>query len=280
MRRMFAIAFLVLATVGSLPAGESETNASFRLSLVGQLKMEVMGREEKLSSLTTLDYTWKRAGRESTLYFDAADVKVSKDGTEVMNVYMSRDKIKNSLPGQAEEKSYQEAPEKVKALMKDGFGSPMCKVTLDENGAVTRKSIVAGSGAREFLEGGLIANALLFHAPFPKDKQKWEAPAEVSMGNGGYATGPLAYERISEAEGVVSVKVSGVLKNESFRQTPSNPLEFRDVRYEVTGAQSYDAKRHEWIVGELTFDVTYRMFVQGSEAGTVKGVMKVRLKTN
>lgn len=270
-RGIYISCFAVLGCIGFVHGGDGP--ASYQLTVSSLLKMENMGRHETLTALTALDYTWKRQGKERVLYFDAADVKASKDGVEGLNLFVSRDTVK----GPFGEREFKDAPEDLKGIMRDGFGAPLCRVAVDEEGKVVKKSMLARDGAKAFLENGVLANAQIFHAPFPANRDKWSGPGEVSVGNGGYVVGDLVYEKQSTKEARTRVSVSGVLKNDSIKPA-DGPLEYKNVRYEVRGEQLYDNRKQEWIAGELVFEVSYEMALMQKNVGAVKGAMKLKLK--
>jgi hypothetical protein len=154
---------------------------------------------------------------------------------------------------------------------------PLCKIEVDNNDKEVKRTIVAGAGAKTLVDNGLIANAVLFHPAYFTDKDEWQSDAEISMGNGGFAKGKLTYKKVPGGKGGQAVKVTGTLSNDNFKQ-PGSPLVIKDVKYVVTGEQTYDSAVKEWVSGKLTLDVAMTMTVDDKTVGTSKGTMIVTLE--
>lgn len=277
LRRIVTLLALA-AFLTSRSNAHAQTETRFQLTIASQLLVESKPSVEKVSTLTTIAYTWKRMGALSALLLDSIELQGSRDGREIMDLFLSREKVKNNLSGQFDVKTLKDAPPGTKAMMEDSFGKELYKVRTDADGRIVEKTKVAGEGAKDFIEGGTVAGAFLFHAPYLRGQEKWTAPAEVTMGNGGFATGDLTYEKRANENGLTRVKVSGLLTKDRFKPAGS-PIEVKNARYEVSGEQTFDEKRQEWTEGELTFDVSFQMEANGIETASSKGIMKLRLKT-
>ncbi|MBI3409801.1 MAG: hypothetical protein HY040_15790 [Planctomycetes bacterium] len=274
------IAFLTAPSNAHAQTGSAQTGSEtrFQLTIASQLLVEAKPGVEKVSTLTNIAYTWKRKGALGTLFLDSIELQGSRDGREIMDLFLSRERVKNNLSGQFDEKTLKDAPPGTKAMMEDSFGNALYTIRADADGRIVEKTKVAREGAKEFIEGGTVAGAFLFHAPFVRGQERWIAPAEVTIGNGGFATGNLTYEKLANENGRMRVKVSGLLTKDRFKPAGS-PIEVKNARYEVTGEQTFDEKRQEWIDGELTFDLSFQMEANGIETASSKGIMKLRLKT-
>jgi hypothetical protein len=129
------------------------------------------------------------------------------------------------------------------------------------------------------VDNGLIAGARLFHVKFPATERQWNAPNEVSMGNGGFARGTLTYAKTgTSASGQTVVKVSGTLVNNLF-QPPGKSPAVKNARYVVTGKQTYDSAAGEWTSGDLSIDLSFDLEMDGKLASSAKGVMRVSLRS-
>ncbi|UCH93498.1 MAG: hypothetical protein JSV88_24945 [Candidatus Aminicenantes bacterium] len=251
----------------------------YQIRITSRMTMKIQGLEQKLEADTTLRYTWKRSDQESTLIFDAAHVKAKKNGQELMNTFMSREKLRNISKGETEEVRLEDAAEDLKNMLQDSFGVPVCKLVVDKSGKEIKRTIVAGPGAKTLIENGMIANALLFHTRFPENQHEWQASSEVSMGNGGYARGKLTYLKQTNGKaGQTIVKVSGILLNDDFRQ-PGTKLTIKAARYVVSGNQTYDLALREWISGKLSFEVSFLMESNDKPLGSAEGMILVILET-
>ena len=115
----------------------------------------------------------------------------------------------------------------------------------------------------------------MFHAPFAVDKDRWEAPAKLSMGSGQFARGTLTYEKTGMAsDGNINVAVSGELKAEG----KFGPADIKNSVYKVKGEQVYDPAGKIWRLGQLTIDVSLDLVAAGNPAGSTSGTMKLGLQ--
>ena len=255
-----------------------EAAFSYQVKITSWITMKIQGSEMKLKAETIFGYTWKRSKRESTLIFDSSHVKAKQNGKELMDTFMSREKLKNISEGKTEIIRFEDAGEELKNMLRDSFGVPICKLVIDKTGKEIKRTMVAGPGAKTLIENGLIANALLFHAMFPQDKNQWQDFREISMGNNGYAGGKLTY--LKQAGGKADqtiVKVSGILLNDAFKQ-PGTRLTVKNARYVVSGNQTYDVVLREWIAGKLSIEVSFLMETNNRPLGSAKGTILVDLE--
>jgi hypothetical protein len=263
---------LALILIGTpAPAFAAERSHSFKLRIVAVIDVETQGKNQKVDADTVLKYTWKQRGGERALHFDSALVKAKKDGDPFMDTFMSRARVTNTEAGKTTEVSLENAPGELKQMMQDSFGVPLCKLRVDETGKEVKREIVAGPGAKTLLEQGMIANARLFHPPFVPGKDEWSAATEVSMGNGGFAKGELTYKKGVRARGRQVVKVSGTLTNDGFK-SPDTMLTFKNVKYVVSGEQTYDPSAGEWVSGKLLINVLFQL-TRDALVGSAKGNM-------
>ena len=257
-------------------AADTELSHSFKFTIASRIGIEMQGKKQKIDADTVLHYTWKQRGSERTLSFDSALVKAGQDGNQVMNTFISRAKLTNTENGKTEEVPFEKSPDKLKEMLLDSFGVPVCKLQVDENGKEVKRAIVAGPGAKDLIDHGMIANARLFHAPFMRAQDEWSAATEISMGNGGYAKGELTYKKAAAGKGGQPVKVSGTLTNEGFKW-PGKPLTIKKAKYVIKGEQTYDPIQGEWISGNLVIDVSFEMTVDDKPVALAKGTIVVSL---
>jgi hypothetical protein len=264
---------LVPIAVGPLTAAdELDRSHSFKFAIVSHLDMDVQGKLQKIDTDSTLTYTWTQKDRERTVRFDSALVKISVDGKQTMNVLMNRHKLTNTSGGKTEEVPFDKAPEKLKTMLKDSFGEPMCRLQVGENGEEIKRQVVAGPGAKDFLEQGMLANALYFHPPFMKVRDEWSAANEISMGNGAFAKGNLTYKKVPSGKQGQAVTVTGTLGNDGFN-VPGSPIAIKNAKYIVNGEQTYDPAQREWVAGKLKMNVSFDMTSSDKPFASTKGTM-------
>ncbi len=258
--------------------GDSQTTHSFQLAVTSSITSDMQGVKHVADTETTLCYTLRRKGREATLTFDEIRLKAKGDGRELQDDAVSRAKYKEKSQGKTREIALEDAPDELKKMLQDSFGVPVCKLLLDEHGKELKRTVVARPGAKFLIEGGQIANGRLFHPPFLPDRDKWQETREVSMGGPNvYARGVLTYEKKATKTGRTTVKVSGTLTND--RAKPEGlPFAYKNARYEVSGEQTYDAARQEWVAGNLLFQLSFQVETEGRPVKTVKGTMRLKLE--
>lgn len=269
MKHLLAAALLVLTTA---VLGAGETANSFRVFLGSELVMDVGGKKQKINADTEIHYSWKRKAREKTLSFDLIGLRVVLDDKEVNKTTMAREKIANIVNGEKKEIAFDDAPPELQTLMRDTFGTPICTLDFDELGKETKRTILARAGAKTLLENGQIANALIFHPPYFKDKAKWDARCEISMGNGNYVSGPLTYERANKAN---DFAVRGILENKGAKLPGATA---KEIRYDVKGTLRYDPKLEEWSSAKYTIDVIMNIVVANDQEARAKGAIAIEFE--
>jgi hypothetical protein len=277
-RCLFAFATLCAAAVltTDTSAGQpDQKDAVFRVSVEAKLTAESGGQEQKMEAATGFEYTWKREGKIRTLMVDSLDVRAAQGTKELMNVKMSRTGFLDSKDGKKTEVKIEDAPEQLKRLLTDSFGSPLCKIELDETGKEVKRTVVAGPGATVMIDTGMVTNAMLFHPWYPASKDEWQTDMEVSTGNG-VATGKVTYTKVAGGTSGQAVKVSGTLSADGVKGMGG--LIIKDGKYKVTGEQTYDTERKEWIAGKLTMDISFKMSDGTKVIGTAKGELVATFK--
>jgi hypothetical protein len=249
-----AVTCCLCGTLALAGDAKTETSQSFKISIVAQGVVDVDGKKQKMDADTELMYTWRRKGAERILSFDSALTRLSVDGAEAMNMAMSRARLATVIKGKQEVIPLEKAPNELKNLLQDAFGVPICKLEVDASGKELKRTMLAGPGAKTLLDHGMIANALLFHPPYLPGQDRWEAPSEVSMGNGNYVRGKLTYQKKDGN----TYAVTGTLTTPTL-SVPNNLLKVKDVRYDIRGEQTYDPTRKEWVSGKLLIEGSFAM---------------------
>jgi hypothetical protein len=273
-----SLAFLCGGPLAST-AGEAKDTESFRLTVREVVDYASEGKQKRWKSDTDIDYTLRRRGQEVRVIIDLIRLVVTTDAGEFGNVTLSRAGIIDIFAGKKKEIRFENAPEKTKARLKDSFGVPLCKITLDRDGREIKRVIIAGPGAKQTLEEGRVAAARLFHAPFPAEKKRWTAPVELPMGNDTYARGELTYEKaLRDRDSRTTVNVSGSLVGDGAK-LPGG-ARFKKARYDVKGEQVYDAASHEWSSGDLLATFLTETVLADGEVRSAKGTMRIKLQRN
>jgi hypothetical protein len=275
MTRLPLASALVVASAlaaAAQPAPKGETDAQFRVGVRAKFTFDEDGDKQKLDADATFDYAWKRSGRVRTLVVESLTTRVVADGEEMINAKMSRAGMFGTKAGRKADVKFEDAPRQLKTMLTDTFGSPICKIEVDETGKETKRTVVAGPGAALLLDYGMIANCTMFHPWYAADKDEWQAVVEVGTDNG-VASGKLTYTKIPGGKGGQVVKVKGTLTADGVKGKDGSTI--KDGKYVVSGEQTYDPVRKEWVAGKLTMDVSFKLTEDKRDLGSAQGTMVV-----
>jgi hypothetical protein len=281
------VTFLGLVTsfciaVLAASADEKQEPIRYEMSIKAQGTTTSQGAEQKMAVNSAIRYSWQRAGQEKTLTFQSLELTMKPGDAGETTFVMSRAGLKKTAGGKTEDTRFEDAPARVQKNLEDTFGAPICKLVVDETGRETKRTMVAGPGAKALLDQGMVVNALLFHPTFLKDKEEWQDTREINMGigSGGIAKGKLTYARQKGGKaGQVNVKVSGTIRRDAFRpQGAPEKVMAKNAQYKITGTQTYDPQRQEWVAGQLTINHSLDLESEGMIVGSVTGTMRVTLK--
>lgn len=272
-RRLFVLpsaCAIVLSTIAT--AGRpAPKEAAFMVTIKSNLLMAV-GQELKMDADTEFNYLWQRDGKVRTLLVNSAMVKILVGGMEQMNAKLSRVSLIDRSGGKMNEIKAADGPDQLRRMLTDSFGSPLCKIEVDAAGKELKRTIVAGPGAKELIDGGMIANTTLFHPWYAADKDEWEANMEVSAGVS-VASGKATYTKVPGGKGGQAVKVAAILTIDGVKGPGG--LTIKNGKYVVSGEQTYDAARGEWIAGKLTLDISFKLNDGDKAIGGATGTMAV-----
>jgi hypothetical protein len=270
----------LLPLVSDLRAGAADSNKgpayTFDLVITATMESRRTGKIQKMKANTEVRYTWQRVDRERTLSFDSMKLSTNLDGVETMDALLSRDKFMFKEGGDTREVAYADAPQKLKAQMEATFGSAVCKLLVDEDGKELKRTVLARKEAQSLIANGAITNAVLFHPPHPSGKKRWEVDGEFTMGNGAYAKGILTYRKRAETGAREQYEVKGTLTKDKVKGPGT--LATKNVRYLVSGTNTYDTAVHEWVAGRLTADVSFEIVDGDKVMVNSKGTLVVTFK--
>jgi hypothetical protein len=271
MPRLSALA-ATLAAAAVAAAQPAAKDPTFRVEAKAKLTMTAGGQEQKIEADAAYEYVWKRDGKEKILLMEGIEVRAVTGGQEVMNARMNRAGFTNAAGGQKAEVKTETAPAELKRMLTDSFGAPVCKLEVDATGKEVKRTMLAGPGAAQLVDSGMVANATLFHPPYLADKDEWQAEVAVGTGNG-VAAGKLTYTKVPGGKGGQAVKVSGTLSADG--QKVAGGLAIKGSKYAVAGEQTYDPARKEWVAGRLTMDLAMTLAKEAQDVGSAKGEMVI-----
>lgn len=294
LQREFALAFAVLlsspsfaqdslAEAGGAQAStpsDTVTSATrwYKIRLNSKASMQMQGQTQQIDADTTVGY--HRGGPDAQnrvdVGLDEINVKAAVNGATQIDSFQSKEKLVVVQEEQTQTVLAKDAEAPLQQMLQDTFGSPACRLTLDENGEIVHNESLLRPAAKSIEDQGIVANILFFHAPFTTDAKSWTSVRKVSMGNGGFVEGELTYSPKSNAGACYVVDVLGTLKNPRF-QPAGTPLQLRDTAYEISGTQVYDTDLGDWVSGNLTAELKYDMFVNDMPVGKVTGTIVLTL---
>jgi hypothetical protein len=226
----------------------------------------------------------KRKGNDDHAPTIAAVVDVSLHSTEsrfrqngrpVVESRASRSRFQGRLQPDAPvlSVSSNEAPPLLQELLKS-FDTSAATMLVDDSSKVVERKVRFEGPLRALSE-----TLLSIHTPIPRDVAFWEAPTQLAMGHGQTARGTLRFEKdkqsVAATGGLVTVKVSGVLKAEG---AVVGKL-IKDGTYTVTGEQAYDPRSREWRSARWSVAVDNELASPGGlTVARAKGTMLVQSK--
>jgi hypothetical protein len=265
---------LTLLACSSLTSAEGDKTAaqSYRVKLDSEMAMKIQNQTVKLTALTQFAYALRPKGNKVDILLNKVELEVKQNGKEMLKAVSDKDKQYTRQNGRVTtDVSRDKADEKQKQTMDDTFTKPLGSYVVDKNGKELKRSVSSAPGAKAMIKRGVVVNARLFHPPFYQDKDKWQAPSAVSLGDGDFVKGDLTYTKGKGGK----VKVAGVLTNKMVKK--ANGLVMKDIKYVVKGEQTYDAARKQWTSGKLAMNVSFSMEFGGKEIGSATGEMKATL---
>lgn len=275
---MRARTFSFLLVIAALFLGSqnlfAQNSNDYKLSILSDLKMEIMDQKQHIVGDTVLIYSNNRSGDKLDLILREVVVAVKLDGNTLIDMTMNAKELDNRADGS--KIKLEEANEETKTMLTDSFTTPLAAIVLDEHGKETSRKIIAKPGAVAMVENGQVENARMFHAPFYADKKTWKSPVKMSLGNGNFASGPLTYKVKStdSKTGNVTVEVSGKL-NAKGKQ---GPLDIVNAVYDVKGSQVFNPKKKDWDSAKYDIAIVFDLAQNGKTIANAKGTMKVGLK--
>jgi hypothetical protein len=264
----------ILAAVAARPAAGGEGEARrFAVVIDSQLSMKSPGQtaatEIDAKTKFSYDLTSKPKSVDVAIHSLAVTAKIS--GATTLDVRIDRSSYQTVEAGQERKWTFEQAPPEIKTLL-ESFDRKVVEIELDDSGKETRRRLSVDARSM-FVQGGMIENSRLFHAPFPSDKEVWVAPAKFSMGQGQFAEGKLTYRKLSPvvAGKPVKVAVSGELAAEG----KVGAATIKNGTYKISGQQVFDPADSEWVNGEWKAAISFDYEVKGQPTGSATGTMAI-----
>lgn len=273
MKRSLMMTALILWVAGT--ARGQARHYELAIDSAMQVRSPGQPKPKEMTAVTLMSYGQDRKDDAEEVSIHSLQVKVSAEGKALLDRFMSRERASfQQGPETATVMPFDQAPASLQKILKE-FDVPLARLTLDDRGAETERTILVEKDSM-LIENGMLENALLMHPPYSADLERWEAPAKFSMGNNQFARGNLTYQKVgTEADGTVKVDVTGELKADG----KFGPADIKTAIYKVKGTQWFDPATKSWSSGQWGVDVTLELLVGGNPAGTTTGTMKLGLES-
>jgi hypothetical protein len=262
-------------TTQSVSAGEGDSRR-FQVQIESRLKMKVPTDPEPkpLDAETEIVYDLTRKDKSIDLAIHSVSVIAKVQGVTRLAMTMDGGRYKSTEAGKESSFKPSDAPERIKTALAE-FDQTAALIEVDaEGGEVARSPRIPTSSL--LFESGMIENSRLFHPRFPKDKDRWSAPAVISMGKGQSARGTLTYRKLGLVESGKSLRVE--VKGELSADGKSGEATVKNSKYTVAGEQVFDLTDREWVSGDWKIDLTFESEFKNEPVGSATGSMVVAFK--
>ena len=266
---LFIVGFVSLTC--SLHAQQKKAS-SFALSIKGNVTVKAGERSQKLETDTKFAYTISHEKSKYQIQLDRAELEVNVDGKVIMSAVLSKDLFEDRA--NKRKLKADDAPEPLKKMLRDSYGTPIYEFEVDANFKETRGKVIARDGAKQTIHNGQVENARMFHQPFHAKSKTWKSKVKYALGNGNYATGELNFEKQAAQGDTVPVKVSGNLIPEG----QQNNLKIKNGKYVVTGMQNFNTRNNEYESGEQNIAVSFDLYQGENKMVENTGKMTLTLK--
>ena len=272
---------IVAAAMGTA-CGQSGRAQPYELTTVSlQTLKHPDGRVAKVRTETVLRYSWHVRNGQQTLVLNSLAEKRAINGQETSSTLTTREGIRTQEAGrQVQQVSFASASPTLKQVLSETYDVPLVQLQRDAKGKLTNKSI-AKPGAEETIQQGYLAPALLVQAPPPGDDDtaEWKSETQLGFGNIGFAPGALTYKANGRTEADVRVKVSGDLANKDGKIDPHAGHKLYDVKYGVTGEQTYSTKDKQWQSAKLSIATGYKFTRDDKATGHAQGTIELTMRS-
>lgn len=230
------------------------------------------GDPVEVSVWARFEYRLDRSDAAAEVGLDKLALAIAQNGKPMQDSTISREAFR-ARPGPGAppvEIPYDKAPPQLQEML-GLFGKTVATLTFDPaDGKETGRDLKVKATPLAATIGGLVDSVLSVHARVPADKDRWEASAKLALAQGQMAAGVLSYEKAGppDADGLLTVKVSGTLKAEG----SIGASKIKDGVYKVTGEQVYDNGLGSWKSARWDVDMSYALTdAEDNPTGLAKG---------
>ncbi len=274
-RRLAAVSMLI----GLLAAGPARAQIhDYELTIESdyQVRSREQPKPREVHATSKISYRVEDKAGEQLVSVHAVEARVGHDEEPVLAHQMSHAKASFRQAKQPEAVFPRaKAPPKLLQTL-DDFDRPALSLQIDPDGVETGRKVLLNHDSL-LVAHGLLDNCRLFHAPFPRNAERWSAPVRLSLSAGQTVEGRLAYEKIADGSDpgdAVRVRVTGELKGTA----TLGDSEIRNAVFKVEGEATYSAAEHAWLAGRLRVETTFDLFAPGEQPNTATGTTNLSLR--
>lgn len=219
-------------------------------------------------------YSREKTNEDVLLTFYLLKIKMVQNGVPQMDSEISRDKIVENNGGQNFVTTFDEMPLDQQEKSIAAFGTPVCRLHLDENQNELSREILSDAAYGVWNDGN-INSAQLMHGPYILKSSHWKSVKRIPMTAGFVIDCPLDYQRSSD--GSREVKMSGSLTKDEITSEQSEWI-LKQVNCRVSGVETFDENLGEYVSGNVTVDYDFVVHQPNAEPAKMKGTLEISLK--
>ena len=251
------------------------TSLRYQVVMATRLINQVVDKKPiTVDSRTIYEYTLQKKANQITILVHSLLVQVFVNGRVQVYRILDRNKMRNYEKDGWKTTFAEDANPVLKQLLEHSFDRPLCQLEVDKNGKEKSRKMVAGSGAKELIDAGMIDNILMFHIPYYSSQKRWFVLREYKLGKDISVKGQVAFEKAkSLSPKEPHYTISGSLKGDY----KHGNIAVKDAVYKVSGHQIYSLEKGEWLSGKHRLNIRYHVFHNGKKAASARGLMVLTL---
>ncbi len=263
----FFVALLALGNLTVPSAHSQDEKRSDTYQLESEIEFPAAPNVDPLKFYNRVRYTLEQQHQLIDIVVEEIQFKLFRNQKESFNITQNRQGTVVIFQGKKHRFKFDDVSAKRQQVLRESFGTPLCKIDVDETGKEVKRTMTAGPGAKRVIEYGYVDLCRLFHPPFLVDKKRWTAPLMLRLPNKRTIKGDLTYEKTPDKSiGRTLVKAAGGWK-QTDKSAKGMPAE---VEIKWQGELAYDNKSKQWITGQLAMDGTSGTAVDREKGQTKK----------
>ncbi len=271
MRTILIFAFIFTCALALTKSVQCQAvDEQYEVRVETKIKIDMELGEQNVEANSGFQYRINRTGQVCRLIIDSAQIKATINGNNLMDAQIDKDRFQDPVSGA----DFTPEAGAAQANALSSFSVPVLEFEVDEQGRETSSKLLVENDADLLVATGDYRHARMFHPPFIDDQDKWTAPMEFSIGEGGFIEGDINYELVGEEGDLATVRLRGELTGETSRRG----IDCDNIKYQLEGTQVFDRSIRKWVSGNLDVDLGFDMMQSGESVATASGTMKFEFK--